>query len=221
MIRGNKYSINEVLSKITNDRRKVDFDGDLIYMNSMRYKNFKFHGIKCVKCGLEGKYFVKEKSKNNEPYHFNLYAINEQGHEILMTKDHIIPKAQGGKNRLSNYQTMCVKCNNKKGDGLKKKIIEVNDINDVDNAIDEILNGGNPRKIKIIKFSDNLILRKSRYHWLIKDDNGNIYNRNNEWEISRINEAKRQGDIDYLKRIRFKFKESVNVIRELTCQKEN
>ena len=33
-----------------------------------------------------------------------------------MTKDHIIPKSKGGKNELSNYQTMCTYCNNEKAD---------------------------------------------------------------------------------------------------------
>jgi 5-methylcytosine-specific restriction endonuclease McrA len=35
-----------------------------------------------------------------------------------MTKDHIVPKSKGGKDMLSNTQTMCVICNTKKGDTL-------------------------------------------------------------------------------------------------------
>lgn len=34
---------------------------------------------------------------------------------IDMTKDHIFPHNKGGKNNISNYQTMCVKCNVAKG----------------------------------------------------------------------------------------------------------
>jgi len=37
------------------------------------------------------------------------------GHEVLMTKDHIIPKSKGGKNTLKKYQTMCTHCNCRKG----------------------------------------------------------------------------------------------------------
>ena len=33
-----------------------------------------------------------------------------------MTKDHILPKSRGGKNHISNMQTMCCRCNSKKGD---------------------------------------------------------------------------------------------------------
>lgn len=32
-----------------------------------------------------------------------------------LTKDHIIPKVQGGKNTKRNYQTLCSDCNTRKG----------------------------------------------------------------------------------------------------------
>lgn len=40
--------------------------------------------------------------------------IDENGKEVLMTKDHIIPKSKGGANDISNYQTMCKRCNEAK-----------------------------------------------------------------------------------------------------------
>lgn len=118
-IRNGKYGIEEVLSKIvpkvTGKNTKVDFDGDLIKMGSQRYRLFKEKGIKCVSCGIEGRFFAKERTHDIDTYHFNLYAIDENGEEVLMTKDHIIPKSLGGKNKLSNYQTMCFRCNIEKG----------------------------------------------------------------------------------------------------------
>jgi 5-methylcytosine-specific restriction endonuclease McrA len=32
-----------------------------------------------------------------------------------MTQDHIVPRAKGGKNHISNLQTMCYECNYEKG----------------------------------------------------------------------------------------------------------
>ena len=113
------YTVDEVLPHTlfvekrsnTAKKNKVDFDGDLINMASDRYKTFAKHGVKCVTCGLEGTRFYKEKNQPHEGYHFNLYGVNEAGEEVLMTKDHIIPKAKGGKDILENYQTMCTVCN--------------------------------------------------------------------------------------------------------------
>ncbi|MNJ90201.1 HNH endonuclease [compost metagenome] len=120
MDRKEMYSIEEVLSKIVpinvdKKESKVDFDGDMIPMSSHRYHNFKEHGVVCVCCGIKGEYFVKERSKGSISYHFNLYAIDENKNEVLMTKDHIVAKSQGGPNRLENYQPMCTICNKEKG----------------------------------------------------------------------------------------------------------
>lgn len=57
---------------------------------------------------------MKDKS-----FHLNLYAIDENGKEVLMTKDHIIPKSKGGADDISNYQTMCERCNEAKGNRLE------------------------------------------------------------------------------------------------------
>jgi len=46
--------------------------------------------------------------------HFNLYG-EENGRLVLMTKDHILAKSQGGQDELNNYATMCSTCNNLKG----------------------------------------------------------------------------------------------------------
>lgn len=79
----------------------------------------------CACCGIEGSIFLLERSTKFENPHFNLYA--KIGDElILMTKDHIVPSSQGGKDSLDNLQTMCSKCNQLKGnlfisnDNMKK-----------------------------------------------------------------------------------------------------
>jgi hypothetical protein len=52
----------------------------------------------------------------------NLYAIDKNGNEILMTKDHIVPKSKGGANALYNYQPMCSHCNAEKADVMPKGV---------------------------------------------------------------------------------------------------
>ena len=98
------------------------FDGDAIHMDSLRYLTFATSGIECVECGIKGLYFAKETDdcySENPRYHLNLYAKNNKGKEVLMTKDHIIPKSLGGRNNIQNLQTMCCNCNYKKGSNLK------------------------------------------------------------------------------------------------------
>lgn len=127
MIRKNVYSIEEVYNAVKDlifDKKStILFDGDEISPSSQRYQLFFTKGMTCVKCGLTGQFFAKEKHTNKENrYHLNLYAIDKNGKEVLMTKDHIIPKSKGGRNILDNYQCMCVNCNCKKGNTLPYSI---------------------------------------------------------------------------------------------------
>jgi hypothetical protein len=124
--RSKKYLPSEVLphvvSDIGNRKRKVEFDGDLIKVTSDRLVTFK-SSLVCATCGIEGEYFVKEKGWGQKVYHFNLYAVVD-GEEVLMTKDHIVPRSKGGKNNPSNYQTMCRDCNAEKKDDIKNLLGE-------------------------------------------------------------------------------------------------
>jgi len=110
------YSIKEVFTKIRqargNGQKEIEFDGDMVNAKSLRYKCFIKKGIRCRSCGITGRYFAKEKHLIDN---LNLYGITKEGNEILMTKDHIIPKSLGGANHISNLQTMCIKCNMIKG----------------------------------------------------------------------------------------------------------
>lgn len=92
----------------------------VVPMGSHRYQLFAEKGTVCANCGLKGEYFVLEKFRNapSGRLHFNLYGRNEHGHEVMLTKDHIVPKSRGGKNNLENYQVLCSRCNNKKADKI-------------------------------------------------------------------------------------------------------
>jgi len=106
----------------TNPKLQKEYFGQMVKMYSIRYQLFATKGVKCVKCGIEGKYFALEKhpSDKKDTYHLNLYAVNEKGEEILMTKDHIIPRAKRGTTCLRNLQTMCSPCNGKKSNKIEK-----------------------------------------------------------------------------------------------------
>lgn len=98
-----------------NDKSSIaKVDGHKLKANSFRYEVFK-NSLICACCGIKGEVFLLERFKNNEieKPHFNLYAYGDG--LVLMTKDHIIPKSKGGKNIMSNFQTMCQPCNSKKG----------------------------------------------------------------------------------------------------------
>ena len=88
-----------------------------ISMGSDRYQLFAEKGVKCVCCGVEGVFFAIEKHWNtlHEKYHLNLYGFDKNGKEIMITKDHIKAVSKGGRNHINNYQTICTKCNLKKG----------------------------------------------------------------------------------------------------------
>lgn len=108
-------AVKDVLFEPEDKKSMVVINGDKIKGNSQRFQTFFTKGLKCACCGIEGKYFGKEKDFNAARYHLNLYALDESGNEVLMTKDHIVPRSKGGASELYNYQTMCVKCNIAKG----------------------------------------------------------------------------------------------------------
>ena len=119
-----KYTIAEVFPLLKGCKRKkeyIEFDGFRVKVTSQRNSVFK-RSLNCSECGIVGSYFKLDKGCDCETYHFNLYALDENGNEVLMTKDHIIPKSKGGKNIQSNYRTMCQPCNNARGNGDQQVI---------------------------------------------------------------------------------------------------
>lgn len=133
--RHGKYSIEYVRELWESSKKVYESTGEwpiidvgngvCVTMDSDRYSNFFINGTDCVSCGLKGEYFWLEtfnvkKSKSGAYYknkwHFNLYGIGEDGCEMQLTKDHIIPRDAGGADSLDNYQPMCERCNEKKAD---------------------------------------------------------------------------------------------------------
>jgi len=129
-----KIPINTVLPyveypKFKDKINRLDINGDLVNIRSKRLFTFKNFGIKCRCCGLEGKYFLKEKNLNDLYYHLNLYGLTLENKEEMLTHDHKIPLSRGGKNNISNMQTLCNTCNFLKNNSMIN-IIELKKIKD-------------------------------------------------------------------------------------------
>lgn len=121
-INDTKMNKNQLRREAKHHPEKIQLRGDFHGANVSRYSDrydcFRKNGCVCQHCGLKGTYFridIHEKDIENQLYHFNLYGVNEEGNEVLITKDHIKPKSKGGKNYITNYQTLCFHCNRKKG----------------------------------------------------------------------------------------------------------
>jgi HNH endonuclease len=113
------FSPSEILPFRTEKLTKKQYmsaDGRpfMVNMDSQRYAVFA-QSLSCVDCGLVGEAMILDGSKDGTSAHFNLYGLNANKELIMLTKDHLKPKALGGKDVLSNYITMCDKCNCKKG----------------------------------------------------------------------------------------------------------
>lgn len=105
---------NEVLPFIAVNAR-LRFGEWEVNASSVRLRCFKEKGIACVACGLTGvAFFVEKSSGSQDNPHLNLYAEVE-GVLVLMTRDHVIARADGGSEALKNMQVMCSPCNVRKG----------------------------------------------------------------------------------------------------------
>ena len=122
------YVPDEVLNKVsigTNPKIiVVDGIGFQVKFSSLRLRCFKRSRV-CVVCGRIGTIMSldrrhRKSKEKNITAHFNLYTEEPNGEFVLMTQDHIIPKSRGGKNHLSNLQTMCATCNEIKGNKLEE-----------------------------------------------------------------------------------------------------
>lgn len=106
-------------------------------VSSQRTLLFK-DNITCVCCGIKGAFYRKTASfvNGNLSYHVNLYGSYPTGEEVLFTKDHIVPKSLGGKDKLTNFVTACSTCNSIKQNSTSswadiKKDLSLLDVDDI------------------------------------------------------------------------------------------
>lgn len=93
-----------------------------VSMASLRLRCLKVRGLNCEQCGLQAQYFAVERHShkaNRYPApHLNLYGLDQQGREVMLTRDHYVPLAKGGHNGVSNARVLCERCNRKKSDKM-------------------------------------------------------------------------------------------------------
>lgn len=119
------FSLEEIFDHIpfdingkpdNNIPNQKEYNNQQVHMTSIRYILYKVKGTTCKECGIVGTFFSLDLPRNCERPHFNLYGYDEEGNEVMITKDHIHPKSKGGSDKLDNLQPLCERCNCKKGD---------------------------------------------------------------------------------------------------------
>ena len=103
------------------------FFGEEVNLGTLNVRMHFHKGIDCIEeCGATGAYFKMERSPGPphilySEWHLNLYAIDKNGKEVLMTKDHRYPRSKGGPDTLDNLDPMCTVCNSRKADKIKEE----------------------------------------------------------------------------------------------------
>ena len=112
-----EYEVDYIVDLINSEEDFIKLDETKVKLTGLRLNSFT-RKEPCVNCNRLGVVFRiaanKVKGKN---WHLTLWS--EDG--IQMTKDHIIPSSKGGANNLNNIQTMCERCNVKKGADVTKE----------------------------------------------------------------------------------------------------
>ena len=113
-----------VLHLIGTGNKRAVLLGQSVRVTGTRLGAFK-KNLACAGCERVGERFYVERhrkrngeAKYGDGWHLNLYSVNPNGTETLMTRDHIVPRSKGGKDKLGNSLTMCTHCNLKKSDKM-------------------------------------------------------------------------------------------------------
>lgn len=125
--KGENIPIKDVFDQMGEGRNKYIsgfFHGEEVNIGTLNVRMHFHKGVGCIECGVQGAYFKMERSPGPphiifSEWHLNLYAVDEDGREVLMTKDHRHPKSKGGPDTLENLDPMCTTCNGKKADKVK------------------------------------------------------------------------------------------------------
>jgi 5-methylcytosine-specific restriction endonuclease McrA len=112
--------LNELSTALIAKKSKEKFLGVWCKTNSLRVRVLKNNDYTCQHCGLRGLFAAVERARvqtpHATPYHLNVYGKNADGVDIMLTHDHVIPRAKGGQSTEQNGQALCRPCNQLKAD---------------------------------------------------------------------------------------------------------
>ena len=153
-------------------RGSIEIDTEIgtykVRTNTDTLKCFR-KSLKCCDCDKVGNLFLLVfqrstfETSNDDP--FLLVFHYENGIYTLMTRDHIRPRAYGGRNNVENVRTMCIKCNTAKGskwNGLDKALVSAYKKNQV-----HVKEPTLPRSQEL-SLSDKIAIRKDPYAYTAK-----------------------------------------------------
>ena len=124
-VRFSVHTLREILPLIASSRDSGFYylHGRLVGVSSIRLRTYTHDCTTCHHCGLEATHFAVERQKNDPGFHLNIYGLNDNGHEVMFTSDHIVPKSRGGsKSSLENRQCLCTKCNQRKSNKTEEEL---------------------------------------------------------------------------------------------------
>lgn len=120
---GSISAIDETLESIRSAKSRIQLFGVWCKTNSVRMRVLSRTPCACADCGIPASFVAVERTlgAHQTGYHINVYAIDANGKEVMLTHDHVIPKSKGGPSTLENGQVLCSRCNFKKADTLPDK----------------------------------------------------------------------------------------------------
>lgn len=148
---------------------RVTICGYPIWTDTDRYESLYKHGLICAKCGLKASFAAIEKNTDSKnKFHINIYGTRkEDGKHILLTKDHIYPRAMGGLDIMENYQTLCSSCNGKKNNKTDISIEEAIEKGYTTKEIQDTLIILNQKKLELEKLQKEYDTINNKFHSLL------------------------------------------------------
>lgn len=130
-LRFSVHTLREILPLIaaSDESGFATFYGRRVGVSSKRLKTYVHDGTTCHHCGLQATHFAVEcQGPDKGSYHLNIYGLNESGHEVMITSDHILPTSRGGSDEIENRQCLCTRCNSRKSNRTEEELCQTKNL---------------------------------------------------------------------------------------------